>query len=299
MDFDLANVTVTEFGVGLDDTDGQHFLTVPVAAEVQTALGEMAQETWRALQDRQGDPARYEPSEKYGSTEHLYLPLDDVLATPVRDIHEATNLRIDARALAEPAAVFCYFGRLTDNRGRRLTALRRSTQFKGIVKRRNRLVRVVDDTLTIIPDTVFKLDNDFDLLVDGTRVHILRPGGFEFAARLQQAVLDAVPGNIERIRAGLPFVEFANVGAYARAHPRAARYVASIRQQRTEIDRALLVTACEQTGVDVIESNGTVSVATGHEMRFLEVLDRRLYAVDFVTGNPERYRASSRRQIDG
>ena len=59
------------------------------------------------------------------------------------------------------------------------------------------------------------------------------------------------------------------------------------------------MTACEQTGVDVIESNGTVSVATGHEMRFLEVLDRRLYAVDFVTGNPERYRASSRRQIDG
>ena len=299
MDFDVLNVTVTEFGVGLDHAHGQHFVAVPVGAEVQTVLGEMVQETWSALQNHGDDPARYEPSEKYGNAEHLYLPLDDGLATAVREIHEAQNLRIDAGALADPTAVFCYFSRLTDNRARRLTALRRSTQFKGVVKSRNRLVRVVDNTLTIIPDTVFKLDNNFDLLVDRTRVHILRPGGFELAGRLQQAILDAVPGNIEEIQEDLQFVEFASIRAYASTHPRAARYVASIRQQRTEIERALLVTACEQTGVDVIESNGTVSVATGHEMRFLEVLDRRLYAVDFVTGNPERYRASSRRQIDG
>ena len=299
MDFDVSNVTVTEFGVGLDHTHGQHFVAVPVGAEVQTALSEMVQETWSALQNHEDGPARYQPSEKYGSTEYLYLPFDDDLAIAVREIHMAQNLRIDAGALADSTAVFCYFSRLTDTKARRLTALRRSTQFKGVVRSRNRLVRMVDDTLTIIPDTVFKLDNNFDLLVDRTRVHILRPGGFEFAGHLQQAILDAVPGNIKEIQEDLQFVEFASIGAYASTHQRAARYVASIRQQRTEIDRALLVTACEQTGVDIIESNGTVRVATGHEMRFLEVLDRRLYAVDLVTGNPERYRASSRRQIDG
>lgn len=69
--------------------------------------------------------------------------------------------------------------------------------------------------MRIIPDTVFKLDNDFDLLIDDTNVHILRPSGFEFAGRLQQALLDAVPGNIEEIQRDLPFVDFADVKAYA------------------------------------------------------------------------------------
>ena len=38
LDFDLEKVTVTEFGVGRDDGDGQTFIAVPVDADVQTAL---------------------------------------------------------------------------------------------------------------------------------------------------------------------------------------------------------------------------------------------------------------------
>jgi phage portal protein BeeE len=42
-----------------------------------------------------------------------------------------------------------------------------------------------------------------------------------------------------------------------------------------------------------------VSVAAGHEMGFLEVLDRRRYEVNLVKEKPERYRAATRRKIDG
>jgi len=301
LDFDLGNVTITEFGVGRDDGNGQTFVTVPVDANVQAALREMVQATWDTMQRDEEGPAKYEPSEKHGGTEYLFLPLDDDLAVSVRELHEAASLDIDTAALSDPADVFCYFARFTDKKKRRLTALRRATQFKGVLKSRNRLVRMLDDTLKIIEDTVFKLDNDFDLLVDATNVHILRPSGFEFAGKLQEAILAAVPENIKAIRRDLAFVEFGGIEAYAGKHPRAARYLASIRgQEETKnIDKSLLKKLCKQTGVEVAESKGKVIVTDGHEMGFLEVLDRRRYEVSLVKEKPERYRAASRRKIDG
>ena len=50
LDFGLDNVSVTEFGVGRDDGNGQTFVTVPVGADVQAALREMVQATWDAMQ---------------------------------------------------------------------------------------------------------------------------------------------------------------------------------------------------------------------------------------------------------
>jgi hypothetical protein len=203
-------------------------------------------------------------------------------------------------ALSDPVDVFCYFARLADEKQRHLTALRRATQFKGVIKSRNHLVRMLDDTLKIIEDTVFKLDNDFDLLVDNANIHILRPSGFEFACKLQQAILDAVPENIKTIKMDLSFVQFDRIEEYASKHPRAARYIASIRdlKETKNVDKTLLKKLCKQTGVKVLESKGVVSVEEGHEMGFLEVLDRRRYEVSLVKEEPELYRAASRKKID-
>jgi hypothetical protein len=299
LDFDLANVTVTEFGVGRDDGNRQTFVAVPVDANVQGALREMVKATWDAMQEDEGGPAKYEPSEKHASTEYLTLALSDDMASSVRELHEATNCDIEFAAIEDASDVFCYFTRLTDKKKRRLTALRRATQFKGILKKR--LIRFVSDSLKLIDDDVFKLDSDFDLLVDSANVHILRPSGFEFAGKLQQAIMDAVPRNIEAIGKDLPFVEFDGIEEYAGQHPRAARYLASIRgQEETKnIDRTLLKRLCKQTGVDVIDARGKVKVAPGHEIAFLEVLDRRRYEVNLVKEKPELYRAASRKKIDG
>jgi Kiwa KwaB-like protein len=296
--FNVGKVTVTEFGVGRDDGNGQAFVAVPVDADVQAALREMVDATWDAMQKDENGPAKYEPSEKHGSAEYLYLPLGDDLASSVRELHEAANLDIDTNALADTSDVFCYFARMTDNRKQRLTALRRATQFKGVLK--SRLLRFVTDSLKLIEDRVFKLDADFDLLIDSANVHILRPSGFEFAGELQQAILDAVPENIKAIRKDLAFVEFEGIEEYAGKHPRAARYLASIRGQEEmkNIDKAALMKLCKSTGVVVKESRGRVTVNAGHEMGFLEVLDRRRYELELVKGQPERFKAASRRKIN-
>lgn len=297
--FDLDEITFVEFGVGRDDGNGQAFVAVPVDAKVQTALREMTLATWYAMQQDEDGPTKYEPSDKHGSVEWLYLPLGDDMATDVRDLHQAANLPMDSVALAAPEKVFCYFVRLTDNQQRKLTALRRASQFKGVVKSKGRLIRLIDDTLEIVEDTVFKLDSDFDLLIDANNVHILRPSSFEFVGKLQHAILNAVSGNVAAIQAELTFVEFDVIEQYAAKRPRAARYLASIRGQEElkDIDKAALKKLCKNTGVDVSESKGKVIIADGHEMAFLQVLDRRRYQLELVKDKPEKFVAANRKPI--
>src|SRR5438552_3241836 len=225
--FDLQNATATEFGVGRDEVQGQVFVLVPVDTSVQTALVEMARATWSAMAKLDDNPPEYEASEKHASSEYLVVPLDTDLATVFRQLHQAENLPLSAAALSDPKDVFCYFARMTDGQARRLTAVRRATQFKGVLHSRG-LMRFLDDALRIIDDNVFRLDTDFDLMVDAEAVHILRPSGFEFVGQLQDAVLAAAPTNVKAVRKDLHFVDFTVIEDYATKHPRAARYLASI-----------------------------------------------------------------------
>lgn len=297
LQFDLGSIKLIEFGVGRDDDDKRTYVYVPVDAGVQAALRDMAAETWTAMQSESNDPPRYEPSEKHAGVEYVYVPLDDDLSASLKQLHAAVNLDPNANALADPGSVFCYFARLTDSKGRRLTALRRATQFKGVLK--NRLMRWTNDALKIIEDKVFKLDTDFDLLIDDANIHILRPSGFEFVGQLQSAVLEAVSQNIKLLQKDIGFVDFASIAAYAAEHPRAARYLASIRGQKESknIDKRKLKELCKATGVEVEEANGKVVVDEHHVMGFLEVLDRRRYEIELVKDAPERYRAASRQPL--
>lgn len=297
LEFDLESVITTEFGVGSDDGKDQCFSFVPVEGKVQVVLREMSQFTWTALQELTKTPPQYEASEKYSTCERVYLPLNSNIARRMRELHTADNIDTNVQALAQVAQVFCYFARFTDIQGRRLTGLRRATQFKGVLKRR--LIRLATDALRMVEDKVFKLDGDFDLLVDADTVHILRPSGFEFAGQLQEAILAAVPINIEAIKHDLGFVEFSSIEKYASYHPRAARYLASIRAQKEtkNIDKTALKRLCKSTGVDIRESMGKIIVEEDNVMGFLEVMDRRRYELELVKGSPERFKASSRSKL--
>lgn len=299
LEFDLNKVTIIEFGVGRDNGSSQSFVAVPVDGNVQSALYEMVLATLNLMRQGDNEPELYEPSDKHGNVEYLYLPLADDMAAGLRDLHHAVNLPLDASALVEPGEIFCYFVRLTDSQQRKLTVLRRASQFKGIVKNRGRLIRFLDDTLQIVEDTIFKLDTDFDLIIDAQNVHILRPSGFEFVGKLQEAILNAVPNNVAVLKAELTFIEFDRIEQYAIKHPRAARYLASIRGQKEmkNIDKAALEKLCKNTGVEVSEVRGKVMIASGHEMAFLQVLDRRRYQLELVKDQPEMFVAASRKLI--
>jgi Domain of unknown function (DUF4868) len=297
LDFDLQNITSTEFGVGIDSAAGQQFFEVPADGDVQGALNEMVADTWSAMEAMSPSPSKYEPSEKYGATEYLYVPVTDDLAAPLMQLHDAVNLPTNAKALDDPTDVFCYFARLADAKSRHVTAVRRASQFKGVLK--SRLIQLTTNALKLVKDKTFKLDSDFDLLIDSKNLHIFRPAAFEFAGKLQAAILDAVPTNVTLIQKELNFVEFSTIQTYAEKHPRAARYLASIKAQgeMKSIDKAALKRLCKRTEVDITISNGKIVVDDHNVMGFLEVLDRRRYELELVKGKPERFRAASRSRL--
>lgn len=300
LNFDLANVTAVEFGIGLESGDEYEFVCVPVDSDVQRVLQDMAIKSWQIMNQYDDGPRAYEPSEKHGSIEYLLLPLTHGWASSLANLHNAIQLPIDSKVLEEPEEIYSYFCRLKDNKKRTLTGLRRASQFKGILKSRNRLIQLIDDTIQVVADNVFKLDSDFDLLVDCEQIHILRPSGFEFAAKLQRAIKDSVHRNVTEIQQDLPFVDFDSIDQYARKHTRAARYLASINSQAESknIDKSLLVNLCNQTNVAIEEKDGRINNQDGHELAFLEVLDRRRYEINLIKDQSEHFRASSRRKID-
>ena len=298
LNFDISNVKVTEFGVGRDDGYGRDFNRITVDRNVQGALQEMAGATWAVMRGQTNNPPSYEPSEKHASIEYTHLPLNDNMAEAMRKLHEANNLPPDSTALADTEKVFCYFARFTDSQKRKLTAVRRATQFKGVLK--SRLLRLDTNALKLIEDRVFKLDHDFDLLIDSENVHILRPSGFEFVGQLQEAIMAAVSTNVTTLKADLSFVDFDVIEKYASKHPRAARYLASIcsKNEVANIDCGRLQKLCVATGVEITETNGMLSLEEKHVMGFLEVLDRRRYEIELVADTLEHYRAASRSKID-
>ena len=296
--FDTSNVKVTEFGVGRDDGYGRGFNHITVDRNVQGALQEMAGATWAAMRGQTNNPPSYEPSEKHASIEYTHLPLNDNMAEAMRKLHEANNLPPDSTALADTEKVFCYFARFTDSQKRKLTAVRRATQFKGVLK--SRLLRLDTNALKLIENRVFKLDHDFDLLIDSENIHILHPSGFEFVWQLQEAIMAAVSTNVTLLKEDITFVDFDVIENYASKHPRAARYLASIRSENkaVNIDSGRLQKLCADNGVELTETNGMLLLEDKHVMGFLEVLDRRRYEIELVADTPEHYRATSRSKID-
>ncbi len=299
VDFDFDNIKNIEFGVGreLEDQDQQFFEAVPVDESIQKALVEMAKVTIGIMNKSSDKPRLYQPSEKHAGIEYLYLPLSDQLAQTMKELHNATNLTINSNVLKDPAEVFCYFARFTGQSGKKLTALRRAIQFKGVLK--NQLIRLFDDTLKIVEEKIFKLDGDFDLLIDDSNIHIIRPSAFEFAGKLQEAILQAVPTNIASISTDLSYVNFASIQTYAEKRPRAARYIASIKSQAEtkNINQARLELLCLHTGVSLNVQDGKIFVNEGHELGFLEVLDRRRYRLELIDGQAENFKASSRSKL--
>jgi hypothetical protein len=297
LDFDLKKVKTLEFGVGTDIEDEQKFYLIHTDKSVQGALKEMVIDTWRKLSGSEIAAVKYEPSEKFSSNEYVTLDLHDEFAKFARQLHTADNIESNNDSLDSADSFFCYFARFKDDQGRRLTAVRRAIHFKGALK--ERLIKFSTETLKLVEDKIFKLDFDFDFISDSKTLHILRPSAFEFVAGLQEAVLNAAPRNLKSIAEDIPYVDFANIEAYSTSHPRAARYIASIRslKQTHNINKAALKALCKATHVIFTESNGKIVIDQSNALGFLEVLDRRRYQLELVSGAPEQFRAASRARI--
>jgi hypothetical protein len=296
-EFSFNGIKSVEFCVNVHTNGGQYAsYLVPIDLTVQDALKQVLDATLTAIEPEDGW-SPYELSEKYASKESLRADLAADAMASIRALHEEEGWPVRVGALGDPKKIAYYFAVFRDNRGRRLTAVRQATQFKGAFK--GRFVSVIDDTLRLIPDRMFKLDDQFDFLIAGQYVFILHPAGFERIAEIEEFAAAEAHAMTLSLGTKVKFIEYAGLADYVAKHRRAARLVAAL-HSRTDlhtIKRSLFVKAAKECGIVLSENGRKVTPEKGSELGVLEMLDDRRYTTALKTGQKPAFVASSRRRL--
>jgi hypothetical protein len=294
MPFDFGHIQSVSFGVCLDTAEGESYRIVPCDQGVQNALREMLYATMATLGPPAGDIADFSPAEKYGPTERLRVSLDSDLVTKHQQVFLAENLAIDTHGLDNTSRLASYFAIFRDEDNEKLMAFRRAAQFKGVVKKH--LVTLLNDALHMVPDTLFKLDSDFDFVIFDGQILIWRPSGFVFTADMDEHIAACAAINVDHIAGEVSCVEFAALREFVSQHKLAMRLVAAIKSRNdlSAITKQRLKAECKDSGVKLVHQDGKLLPAEGSEMSFLMLLDRRRYTVMLVPKQPETYEAPSR-----
>ena len=244
-------------------------------------------------------PNHYEPSNLSTGQQHITISLDDPLVELFRTVYEMDSPQTGGGAILRnnPRRVFCYLARFVDGQQRRLTGMRQPTDFRAVLAQRNRIMRLLGDELQAMgDDTLFRLDTDFDLLVDSQEVRILRPSRFETIGRLQEHIRAAAITNVEKIENQMPFLNVGSINNVAGNNVQAARLLASAVTKNFDgmtIDS--LKRACEEQQVPIsVEEDGQVMVVDEKVVDFLKVLDRRRLSIMLIPEEREVYDASVR-----
>ena len=299
LDFTLDEITSVEFGVGHRLNGEPTFGLIPVNKLATRALRQSLSKTWQGM-TKEEDSKEFDPADQLAATAYLYLDLRNPMASLFRNLQDAENLPGDSTTLATMDRAFCYFARFTDRDSKRLTALRRATQFKSLRKQSGLMIWQSDTLeLELLPTPVFKLNADFDLLLDSALAHILHPKGFVSIGDIAGYILAAVADNIDAIAPQLGFVNLDPIADYANDNIRAATYLTSIKNQNWAqgFNKVTLMAFCRDNDIEVTERNQKIEVPPNRILDFLQVLDRRRYEFNLADGPPEHFKATNRQQI--
>ena len=297
-EFAFNQIQSVEFCVNVHTNGGSRAsYLVPIDQSVQDALKQVLHATLVAIEPVDGKWSPYELSEKHATKESLRASLTAEAMASVRVLHEEEGWDINAGALADPKGIIYYFGVFRDNRGRRLTGVRQATQFKGAFK--GRFLSVIDNTLRIVTDRVFKLDDQFDFLITAQHVYILHPAGFERIAEIEEFAAAKAHQMSLALGKKVKFISFTELANYVGKHKRGARLVAALNERSDlhAIKRAMFIKTAKETGVELENTGGKLVPAKGSEIGLLEMLDDRRYTTALKPGAKPAFVASSRRRI--
>ena len=298
--FDENDILDVDFCLSLDQDNGENHVRIPIDLSVKKILISMLTATIAELQPQDGAvTSKFELSEKYGSKESLQAPLDSEEYEKLRSLYTEENWLNDNDAINRSKDLTYYFAVFRDNLGRKLIGVRRASQFKAILSAQNRLLRWLDDSMKVLTENVFRLDTDFDFLIDHELIHILRPSGFEFISDISSLAAEKAKEKALSLANIILFIDFNALAEYAATHRRAARLVAaiSIRDDLNKINKEKLADAARNTKVELEEKDGKLHPKSGSELGLLELLDHRRYTTSLTDDDPSAFVASSRQKV--
>lgn len=297
--FKFDKIKNVEFGVCIKQNTEEILYLIPSAGLVET-LQEMLNATREGLNLEDKETMEtYEPSQIYPSKVRLKIDITDNLIKRLKWIFEAENIPTDVYKIQEIHGLVYYFCIFRDRERNKLIGVRKATQFKGIIKAKNRLVRIVDDTLKKVEDNIFKLDNDFDFLIFDNNVYIYRSASFEHIANIEEEIRKKAAENVDILHKCTKSIDFLSMNKYIEKHIRAARLIASIKERGDvrSISKKLLKNECKKQKIELDEKKGRLIPKPKHEIPFLQVLDRRRYSTELIDGKVERYKALNRVKV--
>lgn len=293
---DFRNI---EFGICTIIDGQQTVVRIPIDNSVRTTLYEMHENFYETYFGIEGDAELFQPSEKYASTEKLIVPLANENLNSLQEIYNQNDMPVANISIGEIANnISFYFAIFRHNNGSKQIAIKRPSQFKGLL--RKKLIQFIDDTLQVVPDNIFKLDNDFDFIIHEVNIDILHPTGFNFIANIDEEVLRSAADSTRQLSLRIQYINFNYLADFVGHSKTAAKLVASIKS-RTDLERTCqikLLEKCVRIGVNIREENGQILPDETDIVRFLEILDRRGYDFDITEDLPEIYVASSRRRVN-
>ncbi len=154
---------------------------------------------------------------------------------------------------------------------------------------------LVSDELRMVEDDLFRLDHDFDVLVDDEQVFILHVAGFELIGKLQDTIKEAAAENFQALVNELPFIDVSAADPQS-FNVTMARKLAAVKEQLSGITLDSLRNACDENDVPYSQVNDRLEFSEGCIGDLLDILDRRLYTDALVPGVLDKYKAGSRRK---
>ncbi|EGQ9180259.1 DUF4868 domain-containing protein [Vibrio alginolyticus] len=299
--FNLTKIQNVELSLKITNTEFDCFQSPPTDAEIKLTLKSMLTDTIKHFENTEEELEDFDISENYGTTATLKASIqDEELYKKIHDIRDSADGAVDGDIIKNPQNIPYYRVKFYDDEGNVVIGVRTATYFKSILKQRSRIVQLYDDTLTPCNDTLFKLDNDFDFVIAKNDVFVYRPRLFEAIANLEEELLQTAADRVETLARSLEFVNFDGIEKKASESKRAAKLVLSLaaRDDLMQISQANVMKNAQETNLNLEQNEaGQIVPKEGSELDFLEMLDRRRYAIELVDGTKEIYRAPSRKKV--
>ena len=295
----LNNYLVIEFGVGFENGNQPVILNkISINDSVREVLDEM-KENFEAQYLAIPDAVEvFELSEKYAPTEKLTYPLVQAELPELFDLYANTGAipMNDINLKQNLSLISFYFAIFHHVNGSRSVGVKRPGQFKGLLHKK--VMRFWDDSLSIVPDNLFKLDSDFDFFLNQNSIDILHPSGFLYVSGIDRHTLANAQLVTNALSQRINFINFAHLAPLVVQKVSAVKLISSIksRPDLENTNEQKLMNKCIAHGIALNHVGGLLVPADADLIPFLQVLDRRLYDYDLLDNNTEQYLASSRKR---
>lgn len=294
---DLATVTAQNFGVKMRSDASLHF--IPTDAGTKAVLTDVLNGTIAVLNGINGEWQTYDISEDYGEPRRIFVERDAENFEDVSAIFDIGVLNDLANLDEHVRDIDFYFCEFRDAAGAKIVGIKKAAQFKTTLAARNKLARLVNDTLQIIEENVVKIDPLFDALVTDQHIFILKPRAVEYIADMVTRVAGAAVEKVRHIHDNITFLDLSRIEEKISGHPQMARMAASIaaRDDLGEFQQEKIVSLATQHGIVFKEVDGRLQCRVTDEAKLLEILDARRYHLDLANDGGDPYRASARQRV--